>query len=211
MLRKILFGSLAAVVVLAAGFSAYNVLNGKAADVAPVAGASLPAGSGGYQGQSNGTAPGNNGAGQSLYQGNGWQLSQNSGNGSYSGGGNGNRNGRRWQQSNSNGSQGSYATPNPQNGMSELLTFTGTVSNVAAPNFTLTTSDGQTIPAQLGNLNYLTSIGLTLSEGETVTVVGYWDTSASFAVQQITLASTGQTYSLRDNLGRPLWRGGANH
>lgn len=203
MLRKILFGTLAVVVVLAAGFSAYNVLNGKAAET-------LPAWNSGNQGQANGSAPAN-GNGQGFHQGNAVQASQNSGNGINASSGNGNRNGRRWQQSNSNGSQGALATPNPQNGMSELLTFSGTVSNYAAPKFTLTTSDGQIINAQLGNQNYVSSLGLTLTDGETVTVVGYWDTSGSFAIQQITVNSTGQTFTLRDDLGRPLWRGGANH
>lgn len=211
MLRKIMFATLAVVVVLAAGFSAYNVLNGKAAEPTKASSTSLPTWSSGNQGRVTGSSLSNNGKGQAFNQVNGAQIAQNSGNGNNAGGGNGNRNGRRWQQSNSNGAQGGFAAPNPQNGMSELLTFTGTVSNYAAPAFTLTTSDGQVINAQLGNLNYVSSIGLSLSDGEMVTVIGYWDTSDSFAVQQITINSTGQSFTLRDDLGRPLWRGGANH
>ncbi len=125
--------------------------------------------------------------------------------------GNGNGGGYGKHGRNANSNNNVNATPNPQNGMTELLTFSGTVSNYAAPVFTLTTSDGKTINAQLGNLNYLSSLGLSLTNGEAVTVTGFWDASGSFAVQQITLNSSGQTFSLRDDLGRPLWRGGANH
>ncbi|MGB9674343.1 MAG: hypothetical protein ACPL3P_09415 [Anaerolineales bacterium] len=209
MLRKIIFGTLAGIVILAAGFSAYNVINGKAAELSQSSSTPVPAWGSAPQGQTNNSTTFNRGNGQALHQSNGALAAQNNNNGLNTANGNGNR--RRGQQLNANGSRGAYATPNPQNGMSELLTFSGTVSNYAAPVFTLTTSDGQTINAQLGNLNYLSSLGLSLTNGESVTVVGYYDPSGSFAVQQITDNTTGQTYTLRDDLGRPLWRGGANH
>jgi hypothetical protein len=83
----------------------------------------------------------------------------------------------------------------------------GVVSNYAAPNFTLTTSDGQAIAVQLGNLNYLSTLGLSLKEGDSVTLTGYYDPSGSFAVGTLTLDNTGQTFTLRDESGRPAWRG----
>ncbi|MGB9673976.1 MAG: hypothetical protein ACPL3P_07540 [Anaerolineales bacterium] len=209
MLRKIIFGALAGIVILAAGFSAYNVINGKAAELSQSSSTPMPTWGRAPQGQTNGSTSFNRGNGQALRQGNGVLASQNNSNILNTANGNGNR--RHGQQFNTNGSRDAYATPNPQNGMGELLTFSGTVSNFAAPNFTLITSDGQTINAQLGNLNYVSSLGLSLTNGESVTVVGYWDPSGSFAVQKITDETTGQTYTLRDDLGRPLWRGGANH
>ena len=84
----------------------------------------------------------------------------------------------------------------------------GTVSQVAYPTFNLTTADGQTILASVGNLNYAASLGIDLSEGELVSVVGYWDADGTFAIKS--LVAGGVTYTLRDDYGRPLWSGGAN-
>lgn len=99
--------------------------------------------------------------------------------------------------------------PDPQNGMQEWVTLAGTVSAYAPPYFDLVTQDGQTVPVQIGNQNYLSSLGLNLQDGSQVTVVGFWETTGSFAVGQLTLAESGQTFTFRDELGRPLWSGGA--
>lgn len=208
MIKKILIGVLAAVVIGAAGVSAYNVLAGESAVKA-----ASPAPNGaqaGYGQAGQGTAYRTPLAQQNPAQGTGLaganaQGQQDRGNGSRGGG-----NGRR-QGQNGNGGQSAYATPNPQNGFTEALSFHGTISAYNPPTFTLLTDDGQSINAQLGNQSYVANLGLTLSNGDSVSISGYWDTSGAFAVQQITLDSSGQTYLLRDNLGRPLWRGGANH
>jgi hypothetical protein len=97
--------------------------------------------------------------------------------------------------------------PNPQNGLTEWITLQGVVSNYAAPNFTLTTSEGQAIAVQLGNLNYLSTLGLSLKDTDQVTLTGYYDPSGSFAVGTLTLDATGQTFTFRDESGRPAWRG----
>ncbi|HSO27356.1 MAG TPA: hypothetical protein VLS48_04755 [Anaerolineales bacterium] len=99
-------------------------------------------------------------------------------------------------------------TPNPQNGFTEWQTVTGTVSAFDTQTFMLTTADAQAIPVQLGNLNYVAQVGLTLSDGQQVSVTGFWETADSFAAGSLTLVDTGQTFVLRDDLGRPLWRGG---
>ncbi|MBK8048687.1 MAG: hypothetical protein IPK16_17130 [Anaerolineales bacterium] len=93
----------------------------------------------------------------------------------------------------------------PQNNFGAWQTLTGTVSKYAAPNFVLTTADGQEIAAQLGNLSFVNQIGLELADGQTVTVVGGTDKSAGFAIKSIIV--DGITYDLRDDAGRPLWTG----
>ncbi|MBN1667842.1 MAG: hypothetical protein JW862_12165 [Anaerolineales bacterium] len=129
--------------------------------------------------------------------------------------GNGNQGsgrGNRWQSTleNANGNQGGTAEPDPQNGFTGWVTYSGTVSQYTAPNFILTTAAGESIPAQLGNLSYVTSLGLQLVDGDWVTVNGYWETSGSLAIAQITLAD-GSSFTLRDAYGRPLWGGGPQH
>ncbi len=128
--------------------------------------------------------------------------------------GNGNGNGRngngQGSQFRGKGGNGS-GTPNPQNGLTEWVTFSGVVSDYVAPKFSLLTADGQTIPAELGNTNYVTNLGLALKDGDAVTVTGFWDTNGGLALKSLTLDSTGQTFTFRDDLGRPLWAGGQGH
>jgi hypothetical protein len=124
-------------------------------------------------------------------------------------GNNGNGNGNRWGGQNS--SETGSGVPAPQNGFTELITFNGVVQNFAAPYLTLAAADGQLIAAQLGSQNFLTQIGLALANGDAVSVNGFWETSESFAVSQLTLTSSGQVYTFRDELGCPVWRGGPNH
>jgi hypothetical protein len=107
--------------------------------------------------------------------------------------------------------QNGSGTPAPQNGFTTWTTYQGTVSSYAAPNFTLTTSDGQQLAVQLGNLNYVTSLGLELKDGDSVTLTGFQDPSGSIAVGTITLDASGQSYTLRTENGRPAWAGGGNH
>lgn len=125
------------------------------------------------------------------------------------GGNQGGGRGNRWQNTieNANGGQ---AEPDPQNGFTGWETYSGFISQYSAPNFILNTAAGQSISAQLGNINYVTNLGLQLADGDWVTVSGYWETSDSLAVGQITLAD-GSSFTLRDEVGRPLWGGGPQH
>ncbi len=119
--------------------------------------------------------------------------------------GNGQSRGRNGR--NNRGASGE-AIPEPQNGLATQITFKGVVSQYIAPNFNLITADDQIIPVQLGNLAYIESLGLQLQDGDTVIVSGNYDSSGGFTVGQITLVTSGETYQLRDSLGRPLWSGG---
>ncbi len=133
--------------------------------------------------------------GNTLNQG---QESQGQGNRGNGKGGNGNR----------GASRGNNVNANPQNGLIEWITFHGTVSEYSAPYFTLINDDGEMIPAQLGDLVFVEGLGLYLQDGDRVSITGYWDASGGFAVGMITLDATGQSFTLRDELGRPLWSGG---
>jgi len=112
------------------------------------------------------------------------------------------------QQGQGQGKGQGSGIPNSQNGLTEWTTVQGVVSNYAAPNFTLTTADGQVLAIQLGNLNYVNSLGLIMKDGDSITLTGFYDPSGAFAVGTLTLDATGQTFTLRDEYGRPAWRGG---
>lgn len=177
MFKKILIGSLAVVVVIAAATSIFNTVSANSQlvqqEVAP-----RQVNTAVQDGQMNATGQGN----QSR----------------------GNR-----QSSQSRGTGGDQTrTPDPQNEMSEWATFSGVVSDYVAPNFSLLTPDGRSIPAELGNTNYVASLGLTLKDGETVTVTGFWDTNGGLALKSLTIDSTGQSFVFRDDQGRPMWSGG---
>jgi len=146
-------------------------------------------------------------------QGNQWQGSQEQSTQELNNQGQGNQgNGRGGNGKGGNGNrganQGSSTNADPQNGMVEWVTLHGTVSNYTVPYFTLTSDMGQTLTAQLGDLGFVEEIGFSLQDGDSVIITGYWDASSGFAVGTITLDETGQSFTLRDELGRPLWSGG---
>jgi uncharacterized protein YdeI (BOF family) len=99
----------------------------------------------------------------------------------------------------------------PQNGLNEWLTLNGVISEVALPGFTLLADDGQVILVELGNPNYISSLGLTLQDGDRVSVTGFWDANGGFSLGSLTLETTGQQFTFRDASGRPVWAGGKGH
>jgi hypothetical protein len=115
------------------------------------------------------------------------------------------RGGNRGQAGSSGANQ-----PAQQNGFQEWVTLQGVVSEYLAPDFTLLLADGQIIQAQLGNISFVESLGLNLKVGESVSVMGFYDPEGGFAVGQITLQSSGETFILRNDQGRPAWAGGGN-
>lgn len=218
MLKTILISSLAAILVVAIGFSAYNVLASsqsqttqQQASVAQGAGY----GAGGEQNaagqhpavQANSTTQIDSAATASDFAGPAANTALANPQGT-SGQGGGYRRGQSGAQGNQ---QNGTGEPQAQNNLTSLVTYSGVVSSYAAPQFTLITADGQAVLVQLGNQNYSTSQGLVLQDGDTVTVTGFIDSSGALAVTSITLASTGQTFTLRDGTsGRPTWAGGRN-
>ena len=179
MLKKVVFGALVLVVIAAVGMSVVNWWSNN--------GTALAAGIGQTWSNNNGTPQ--PGMGQGQRRGQGGQ------------GGQGQQRGQGGQ------GQGGFSGV-PQNGFTSYSTYQGTVSDYAAPNFTLVTADGQKLAMELGSLNYINSLGLNLKDGDAVTVSAFTGPNGILTVGKITLTSTGQTYTLRNDQGRPMWAGG---
>ena len=121
------------------------------------------------------------------------------------------RGGNRWQGQNETGTGGAEAVPDPQNGLDEWVTISGAIDEFTVPTYTLYADDGSILNIELGNQNFLSSLGLYLQTGDRVTVTGYWDPNGGFSVGTLTLESMDQVFTFRDAYGRPLWsRGGRN-
>ena len=228
MVKTIIISGLAAVLVIAIGFSAFNVLAGsqpEAQQAAPAAEVVLNSPGVSEAGQQANVQA--DAAGQPVVQAQaaapdaslpadtalqaGAQGAGGQGGGYRGGQGGGQGGGNRRSQAGTGGAQGTTGIPQPQNGMTGLVTYSGTVSAYGMPQFTLLTSDGQAILTQLGNQSYVASLGLALQDGDAVTVTGFIDASGALAVTSITVQSTGVTYTLRDVAsGRPAWAGGRN-
>ena len=207
MWKKALLGTLAVILIAAVGFSIYNVITAQAstapagtaeaaipaaAEPAVPGGAAAAAASGAPAVQNQNGAPS---AGPASGAGPGAQAG--------AGLGQGQRGGPSQQRG--PGAGMNVGAAGSQSGLTDWQTLEGTVSGLAAPNFTLVTADGESIPVQLGNLSYVNKIGLSLVDGQAVTLVGAYEAGGSLAVQSITV--DGQAYDLRDATGRPLWAG----
>jgi hypothetical protein len=68
------------------------------------------------------------------------------------------------------------------------------------------TGAGQELMVGTGPLD-LAAQGFTLQAGEQVQVQGYWE-AGEFKAAQLTRLADGQTLTLRDAYGRPVWAGG---
>lgn len=151
-----------------------------------------------YRGQQNQAAV------QSVGQRGQFQEGQSQGQGRGGRGGGG-----RWAADNSSNS--AAGMPDPQNGLTEWLSFHGMVSDYSPPSLTLVTDDGQYLVVELGNTNYVANLGLNLENGAGVSGIGFYDTNGGLTVGQITIDASGETFTLRDDTGRPLWAGGPSH
>ena len=178
MLKNILIGLLGAVVVIAIGASAYTAFASPGADATPAV--SPGAGSGTSASNGNGNGQGGNG------NGNGGQGRGNS------------------AQSAVNGTPQVQAQANAAG----ATTVHGTVVSYDLTGLSITTDDGQALYIQLGNSRYGQSIGFAPQIGEGVTVNGFVGDQGLYSAITVTSDSTGQTYSFRDENGRPLWAGG---
>lgn len=123
--------------------------------------------------------------------------------------GNSNRGG---QGSNGTGTQQVLAQAN----LAVASTFHGTVSSYNYGTLTIQTDEGQVVGVQLGNQNFVNSLGFAPQIGEGVTVYGFPGDQGLFSAITVTLDNNGQVFAFRDANGRPLWsggngKGGGNH
>lgn len=114
-----------------------------------------------------------------------------------------NSKGNGWRQGSQNDPSTSSATATNQ----EIITIKGMVDQFISPQLTLTTDLGQIIYIQIGNLSASNGAMLDLVPGEYVTVNGWYNQVGEFTANQITLNSSGTTFSIRNQSGRPDWAG----
>jgi hypothetical protein len=89
----------------------------------------------------------------------------------------------------------------------DWITLEGTVTEVSTGQLTLETPDGEEVLA-LGPEYYWSAQGIAIEVGDEVEARAY-EEDGELKVGQITLTATGETLTLRDEMGRPLWSGGA--
>jgi hypothetical protein len=89
-------------------------------------------------------------------------------------------------------------------------TIHGVVNSFDGFGIGMTADDGQVLYVQLGNSNYIQSIGFAPQAGTSVTVNGFIGDQGSYTAITVTIDGTGQVYTFRDANGRPMWAGRGN-
>lgn len=95
-------------------------------------------------------------------------------------------------------------TGEPQAEVEEWITIEGTVLETAE--LVVETEEGEVVQVGLGPSHYREAQGFALSEGDQVRVSGYWE-DGEFKAGEVENLSTGETITLRDAYGRPMWSG----
>jgi len=126
-------------------------------------------------------------------------------------GGNANGRGANGSNANANGSgqqlQDGSQTAVP---LADIVTYSGTVAQAPASGIDLILhTDNEDITVGTGPSS-LSDQGVQLAVGDELEVVGYWE-NGEFKANTITRLSDGLTITVRDELGRPYWSGGAQN
>ena len=114
------------------------------------------------------------------------------------------------------GGQGAWNNQNPTDGKPQAMdgdwiTVQGTVLAVELNALIIETTDGQTMPIQLGPEHFWAAQGIVIDAGAEVQVTGFCEDEVSFSAGRVTLQETGEILVLRDADGRPAWSGGAGN
>ncbi|NPV87676.1 MAG: hypothetical protein HPY45_16885 [Anaerolineae bacterium] len=123
------------------------------------------------------------------------------GNGQQNGNGNGNGN------ANGQGARGVQDGSGPIE-TREWVTLNGSVSAVDSYSMTFQTADSSTIEIAPRAWRYAQEQGFSVNAGDSVSVQGFYDEDGEFEAAVITNLASGQSVTLRDQNGRPLWAGG---
>lgn len=156
------------------------------------------AGQQGNRSQDLGQGQGQGGQGQEQGQGSGQGQDTPGQNGNGYQGGNGGG-----QGSQSAGASGSAEVEHPSD---TWETLTGTVAGLEGDELTIETTETNLI-VHLGPEWHWESEGIALEMGDEVNVSGFYE-SDTFEVGSIENLSTGESVTLRDEAGHPLWAGG---
>jgi hypothetical protein len=87
------------------------------------------------------------------------------------------------------------------------LTLKGTVVAFDEQGLTVDTAERGRLELRLGPPGFAVEQGITFTEGETVTILGFDGDEGIFQAGEITNDAAGTTLYLRDPNGRPLWAG----
>lgn len=123
-------------------------------------------------------------------------------------GGQGNRQGNGYGRGQNGAANGSGVPQvQAQANLAGLSSVHGTVSAYAYGTLTVQTDDGNVLGVQLGNQNYVASLGFAPQVGEGLMVYGFPGDQGLFAAISVTM-DNGQVYNFRESTGRPAWAGG---
>ena len=172
-------------------------------------------GNGSQSNGSQGDGSQGNGSQGSGSQGSGWQGSGSQGSGSQATGrgqgaggeqgqGLGSENGSA-QTREHRGSSGEAVADHPSESWD---TLTGSVIALDGDTLTMQTGDGP-VAIHLGPEWYWESNGIAVNEGDSVEVAGFYEDGV-FEAASVLNVTSGESVSLRDDAGRPLWAGRGN-
>lgn len=97
----------------------------------------------------------------------------------------------------------------PNAAVGEWIVIEGVVTAMDADTLQVTTSDGQVILVENRAWWYAQELGTDLKIGDAVSLVGFYE-DADFQAGIITNLNSGQSVSLRNESGQPLWSGKEN-
>jgi len=90
----------------------------------------------------------------------------------------------------------------------EVLTLHGELLAYEYGTLTISSDEGGTITASIGNQEYADTIGFYPTVGETMTITGSIDPDGIFVVSTVELDQSGILFTFRSSTGRPSWAGG---
>ncbi|MBI5567311.1 MAG: hypothetical protein HY870_20600 [Chloroflexi bacterium] len=189
MLKKVLMGMLAVVVIGAVVVGVADALTGKSVAAQSVAAQGAVQSTAAQTATQTQAVAGN---GQGQAQGQGYRGGQDT-------------------TTNGQGGQGTTTNPNPgtpQANITQTVTIAGVVQSFDGVGISLITDDGAPLWVQLGQSRYISAQGVTFTANDHVTATGFYE-NGQFQASSVVNATTGQTLTLRDASGRPLWAGGA--
>ena len=114
-------------------------------------------------------------------------------------------------QGRGNGGQGQTTNTTPgtsQANITQTVTIAGVVQSFDGVGISVITNDGAPLWVQLGQSRYVSAQGAVYTAGDHVTATGFYE-NGQFQASSVVNDTTGQTLTLRDASGRPLWAGGA--
>jgi len=97
---------------------------------------------------------------------------------------------------------------NPVVEISGRITKVGLERGQGMPSLEVKTVAGATWKVWLGSMRYLVEQNFNPKAGQAVSVKGFKETDQEVTASSVTLTETKQTIRLRDESGRPVWRGG---